>query len=233
MSTGSWGAQQPQGPGWYQASDGLWYPPAGEGTGLVAQPGGVPSGVPVDVSLDAPLEVARWRPLVAWLLAIPHFVVLYVMGIVAEICMLIAFFSVLFTKRVPPGVHGFIVRYYRYAWQVYSYMLFMRESYPEWASQAGDVDPGVDPARVTIRRADELQRWAPLYKWILAIPHFIVLMVLIIGAFLAVVIAWFAVLITGRWPEGLRNYLVGVARWSMRVNAYILLRDEYPPFALD
>jgi hypothetical protein len=233
MSTGSWGAPEPQGPGWYQASDGLWYPPAGEAGSLVAQPGGVPGGTPIDVSLDAPLEAARWRPLVAWLLAIPHFVVLYVMGIIANICLLIGFFSVLFTKRVPPGVHDFLVRYYRYSWQVGSYALWMREDYPKWGGHGGDIDPGVDPARLSIQHADELQRFAPLYKWILLIPHYIALVFLGIGAFVAIVIGFFAVLFTGSWPEGLRTYIVGVMRWSTRVNAYILLRDEYPPFSLD
>jgi Domain of unknown function (DUF4389) len=238
MSTGSWGAQEPQGPGWYQAADGLWYPPEGGGTGgeVVPQPlpGAAVGGRPVTAELDAPLEINRWRPLYAWLLAIPHWIVLYVVGIVAGVCQLIAFFSILFTRRIPPGVHDWIVRYYRYMWQTYSYSAFMREEYPQWGSQGGDVDPGLDPARVTIEHADELNRWAVLYKWILAIPHYFVLAFLFLGAYFAVIIGFFAVLVTGAWPAGLRDYIVNVMRWYVRVQAYVLQRDdEYPPFALD
>ncbi len=67
----------------------------------------------------------------------------------------------------------------------------------------------------------ELNRWLPLVKWFLAIPHYIVLFVLFVGAFFAVVIAWFAILFTGRYPRGLFDYVVGVGRWALRVNAYL------------
>jgi hypothetical protein len=80
----------------------------------------------------------------------------------------------------------------------------------------------------------DLNRWLPLVKWLLAIPHFIVLIVLGIGAIFAIVIAWFAVLITGRYPRGLFDYVVGVGRWGLRVQAYatLLVTDRYPPFSL-
>jgi uncharacterized protein DUF4389 len=80
----------------------------------------------------------------------------------------------------------------------------------------------------------DLNRWLPLVKWILAIPHYVVLVVLFIGAAVAVVIAWFAILITGRYPKPLFDYVVGVSRWSLRVSAYafLLVTDRYPPFSL-
>jgi hypothetical protein len=80
----------------------------------------------------------------------------------------------------------------------------------------------------------DLNRWLPLVKWILAIPHYVVLVLLIIGAIVAIVIAWFAILITGRYPRPLFDYVVGVGRWSLRVNAYafLLVTDRYPPFSL-
>jgi hypothetical protein len=80
----------------------------------------------------------------------------------------------------------------------------------------------------------DLNRWLPLVKWFLAIPHLIVLFFLAIGVFFAVVIAWFAILFTGRYPRGLFDFVVGVGRWSTRVNAYafILVTDRYPPFSL-
>lgn len=74
----------------------------------------------------------------------------------------------------------------------------------------------------------------PLFKWFLAIPHYIVPSFLAIGAFFAVILAWFAILLTGQYPKGLFDYMVGVARWGLRVNAYALLlvTDVYPPFSL-
>ena len=80
----------------------------------------------------------------------------------------------------------------------------------------------------------DLNRWLPLVKWFLVIPHLIVLAVLGVGAVLAVVVAWFAILFTSRYPRALFDYVVGVSRWALRVQAYatLLVTDEYPPFAL-
>jgi hypothetical protein len=80
----------------------------------------------------------------------------------------------------------------------------------------------------------DLNRWLPLVKWLLAFPHYVVLAFLWIGAVVAVVVAWFAILITGRYPRALFDYVVGVNRWSLRVSAYafLLVTDRYPPFSL-
>ena len=81
----------------------------------------------------------------------------------------------------------------------------------------------------------DLNRWLPLVKWFLAIPHFIVLVVLSIVAIFVILIAWFAILFTGRYPRGLFDYIVGVMRWGNRVTAYAVLMatDQYPPFSLE
>lgn len=81
----------------------------------------------------------------------------------------------------------------------------------------------------------DLNRWLPLVKWFLAIPHYIVLVVLSICALIAVIIAWFAILFTGRYPDGLFYFVVGVGRWCLRVQAYafLLVTDRYPPFRLN
>ena len=74
----------------------------------------------------------------------------------------------------------------------------------------------------------------PLVKWLLAIPDYVVLIVLWLAAFVAIVVAWFAILLTGRYPRALFDFVVGVARWSLRVGAYafLLVTDQYPPFSL-
>jgi len=80
----------------------------------------------------------------------------------------------------------------------------------------------------------DLNRWLPLVKWLLAIPHYFVLLCLGVAAIFVVIVAWFAILFTGRYPKGLFDFVVGVMRWSLRVSAYaaLLTTDEYPPFTL-
>jgi hypothetical protein len=90
------------------------------------------------------------------------------------------------------------------------------------------------PAQLEIAYPPELNRWLPLVKWLLVIPHLFVLFFLAIGAWFVIIFAFFAVLFTGRFPRGAFDYLVGVQRWSYRVSAYYMLMvDPYPPFSLD
>jgi hypothetical protein len=188
----------------------------------------------VHLALDAPLEVANWRPLVHWLLAIPHFLILYVLGAVNSVLIFISFFAILFTKKIPRGMFDFMVMTMRYQWRVTTFYLFMREPYPPFDFESAATDNGNDIASLTIEYPGEVNRWLPLVKWLLAIPHFFVLVFLVIGGLFAWIGAFFAVLFTGKYPAGIRNYMIGVARWVLRVQAYVnLLRDEYPPFSLE
>ena len=90
------------------------------------------------------------------------------------------------------------------------------------------------PVQVRARLDEPLSRWLWLVKWLLAIPHYIVLLFLYIGAVLAVIAAWFAILVTGRYPRSLFDFIEGVMRWHNRVAAYafLLITDRYPPFSL-
>ena len=138
-------------------------------------------------------------------------------------------------------------------------MIVFRESYPRWwfdfarettrlgarvgaygALMTDRYPSTVDEQSVHLELrypdvAQDLNRWMPLVKWFLAIPHYIVLWFLWIAAVVAIVIAWFAILFTGSYPRGLFNFVVGVGRWTLRVAAYtaLLVTDEYPPFSLD
>jgi hypothetical protein len=114
-----------------------------------------------------------------------------------------------------------------------TYVVFMRESYPPFDFTVTREDPGGDPVSVSIDRPEKVNRWLPLVKWLLAVPHYIVLAVYVIGAFFALIGAFFAVLFTGTFPLGIRDFLVKVGRYGLHVQAYILfLRDEYPSFSL-
>ena len=113
--------------------------------------------------------------------------------------------------------------------RITSYLFLLRDEYP-----SVDDAQAVHVEVVYPDAPNELNRWLPLVKWFLAIPHFIVLFFLDIAAIVVVVIAWFAILFTGRYPEGMFDFVVGVMRWSLRVTAYafLLVTDRYPPFSL-
>jgi hypothetical protein len=191
---------------------------------------------PATFSFDAPEKIANWRPLVHWLLVIPHVIVLYVLGLVSEIVGFVSWFIVLFTGALPDGLANLQAMYLRYSTRVATYAVFMREEYPPFAFDTVAADPGGDP-RVRVDLVPELanrNRLTVAFRIILALPQFIVLAVLGFAAGVAALIAFFAVLFTGRWPDGLRDFVVKVFRWSLRVQAYfLLLTDVYPPFALD
>jgi hypothetical protein len=190
---------------------------------------------PARLGIEAPLEVKNWRPLVHWFLAIPHYLVLYALRILRGVLTIIIFFTILFTKRIPESLFNMIVMTRRYSWRVTTYVLWMRESYPPFSFTASPEDDGIDPAALSIEYPQELNRWLVLVKWwLLAIPHYIVLIFVGIGALFVAIVAFFAVLFTGKYPAGLRSFLVGYSRWTLRVYAYAgLLRDEYPPFSLE
>ncbi|MCW2596154.1 MAG: hypothetical protein JWP39_2042 [Jatrophihabitans sp.] len=189
---------------------------------------------PAQLDFRGKQQIARWRPLVQWLLAIPHLLILYVLGMLRNVLTLIAFFAVLFTRRIPRPLFDAIVMTMRYEWRVTSYALFLREEYPPFNFDPSAADDGLDPhTLVTITYPEQMSRWKPLVKWLLALPHYVVLIGLYIAAVVVVVIGFFAVLITGQYPEGLRNFLVAVSGYNLRVQTYVgLLSDSYPPFQL-
>jgi len=188
---------------------------------------------PVRTDLQAPLEVARWRALFQWILAIPHLIVAGAMAYVAGALVFIAWFAILFTGRMPEGIYRFLALYLRYQWRAYAYAGFLHEDFPPFEFEMSGADDGHSPARLDIDPPGELSRGLIFVKWLLAIPHYVVLFFVGIAAVVAYLIGWFSVLFTGRWPEGVRALLVGVFRWSNRVTGYVyLLTDEYPPFSL-
>ncbi|MBV9659709.1 MAG: DUF4389 domain-containing protein [Acidimicrobiales bacterium] len=188
---------------------------------------------PVKAALEAPSKVARWRVIGNPILAIPHVVVLYVLQIVANLLALVAWFVVLFTAQMPPGIGTFIAAIHRYQWRVASYALFLREPYPAFSIPNGYPDPGGDPAWLQIDPPVKFSRLAVFFRVILVIPLALEGFILGIALDVVMFIAFFAVLITGRWPVGLRKFVVDVLFWWVRVNAwYQLLADPYPPFSI-
>jgi hypothetical protein len=136
---------------------------------------------------------------------------------------------ILFRQKYPRWWFDWNRELLRFTNRVTAYLALMDDRYPSTdEEQSVHLDfPYPDVPR-------ELNRWLPLVKWFLAIPHYVVLFFLAIAAFVAVVVAWFAILFTGRYPRGLFDFVEGVIRWSNRVTGYalILVTDGYPPFRL-
>ena len=137
---------------------------------------------------------------------------------------------ILFRRKYPRWWFDWNLELIRFSNRIYAYVALMDDRYPSTdEGQSVRLDfPYPDAER-------DLNRWLPLVKWFLAIPHYIVLVALSLLAFFCVVIAWFAVLFTGRYPEGLFGIVESVIRWGNRVTAYafLLVTDRYPPFSFN
>ncbi len=136
---------------------------------------------------------------------------------------------IIFRQRYPRWWFDFTRELARFGYRVGAYFLLLNDQYPSTVEEQYvhlDIDYPDVPK--------DLNRWLPIVKWFLAIPHYIVLAFLAIGLVFAWIIAWFAILFTGQYPRSLFDYVVGVGRWFLRVNAYafLLVTDRYPPFSL-
>jgi hypothetical protein len=136
---------------------------------------------------------------------------------------------ILFRQKYPRWWFDWNLQLLRFTNRATAYVLLLDDHYPSTdEEQSVHLDLPYPDAR-------QLNRWLPLVKWLLAIPHYIVLFFVAIGVIVAVIIAWFAILFTGRYPRGLFDFVVGAMRWSNRVTGYttILVTDQYPPFSLE
>ncbi|NKY50923.1 DUF4389 domain-containing protein [Nocardia vermiculata] len=208
------------------------------------QPEASPNPVRVRGDLDPALS--RWQWIVKWLLAIPHYVVLFFLHIAQAVVTVIAFFAILITGRYPRALFDFSVGVLRWTWRVqfYAWSALGTDRYPPFSLRSDDNYP----ADLEIDYPERLHRGLVLIKWwLLAIPHYLIVSALV-GAywssddgpstvpllFVLTLIAAIALLFTGRYPAGLFAFNVGINRWILRVRAYTsLLRDDYPPFRLD
>ena len=183
---------------------------------------------PLVFDVEYPERLSRWLIFVKWLLAIPHLIILYALMAVAQVITVVAWFAILFTGRYPKGLFDFVVGINRWQNNVDAYVLLLRDDYPPFSLSAGQY-----PGTFHIEYPGRLSRLLIFFKWLLIIPHLIVLVLLGIVYWITLVIAWFAILFTARYPKPLFNFGVGLLRWGARINAYyMLMRDDYPPFSL-
>jgi hypothetical protein len=136
---------------------------------------------------------------------------------------------IVFRQRYPRWWFDFALELARFSARVGAYFVLLTDQYPSTVEEQS-VHLQIDYPDVE----RDLNRWLPQEKWLLAIPHYVVLFVLSVAAFFAVLIGWFAILFTGQYPRGLFDFVVGVGRWYLRVQSYafLLVTDRYPPFSL-
>ncbi|MER5408745.1 DUF4389 domain-containing protein [Streptomyces sp. NPDC002769] len=197
--------------------------------------------VRVNARLDDPLS--RWLWLAKWILAVPHYVLLFLLWIAFTVVSVIAFFAILFTERYPRTLFDFNLGVLRWTWRVayYSYGALGTDRYPPFS--LGE-EPQY-PARLDIAYPERLSRGLVLVKWwLLATPHYVVIGFLLGGPRLGVwygglipvltIIAAVTLASTERYPKDLYDLVLGLNRWALRVAAYAtLMTDSYPPFRLD
>jgi hypothetical protein len=193
-------------------------------------PAGPAPDYPAIYDVEYPERLSRWKIFVKWLLAIPHFIIIYLLGLVFAVLVFIAFFAVLFTKKWPRALFDFALQIQRWTYNTYIYAVTLqRDEYPPFTGEAGQY-----PVTLDVEYDENLSRWMIFVKWLLALPHYIVLAVLGIGVAFAWLIAFFAILFTARYPRGLFDFVTGTIRWAIRVTAYAFwfMTDRYPPFSL-
>ncbi len=184
--------------------------------------------------VDSPYEVARWRPLVNWVLFIPHAIILNALRILSQVVFFIYWLMLIFTGKLHPGMYSVMAMYERYSARTSGFLVGFSETYPPFDFSTNTADNNAyPPVRLVLPAVPESVPRSAALNVLKAIPHYIVLMVYFFGAIAVAVIGWFAVLFTGAWPKGMRDFLVRVGNYYYRVWTYTAMVDnEYPRFGL-
>jgi hypothetical protein len=202
-------------------------PPAPPPEPPAYDPAAEAASYPARGDIDHQDEYTRFLPLVKWLLAIPHLIVLIFLAIGAFFAILFAAFGVLFTGRYPQGLFNYIAGVYRWAWRVSAYFLLMVDPYPPFSLG----EHPEYPARIELEYPGEMERWRPFVQWFLAIPVILVASILRNLAQLLAFFALFTIMFTKRYPVGMFDLAKVAMRWQLRTNAYAhFIAIRYPPF---
>jgi hypothetical protein len=179
----------------------------------------------VSVEVEYPGRLNQVLIFVKWLLLLPHFIVLYVLGFVALLVAFLNWFAVLFTGRTPEGFFNFILGFERWRTRAVAYLFLMTDRYPPFSMAD---DPGY-PVRMTGIRPERISRWRLLWQWAAVFLASIIALFLGLASWVTYIVAWFAILFTGRYPAALFEFNVKVLRFSARLVLYsYLVTTEFP-----
>ena len=184
---------------------------------------------PINLKIEYSEKSNKSTALFRLVLIIPIVIILAIISSYAEALSLAVGLLILFREKYPKWWFDWNVGITKFTYRIVAYGLLMRDEYP---STDDDQAVKVDIPYPDVKK--DLNRWMPLFKWILVIPHLIVLLFIFIAVVVCSVFAWFAILFTGKYPKVIFDFVEGFLRWSLRVNAYAILltSDEYPPFRL-
>jgi len=184
--------------------------------------------------VDSPYQLARWRPLVNWVLYIPHAVILYGLQILSRVVFVVYWFMLVFTGKLHAGMFGMMAMYERYNVRANGFLLGYSETYPPFDFTTDTTDNNAyPPVRLRLPAVPASVPRSAALNVFKAIPLYVVFIVYAMGAAVVAVIGWFAVLFTGTWPEGMRAFLVRVANFYYRLWTYVTMVDNrYPSFRL-
>ncbi|HSD63317.1 MAG TPA: DUF4389 domain-containing protein [Ignavibacteriaceae bacterium] len=180
---------------------------------------------PVRIEIDYPEKLDKLSSIFRIFYAIP---VLIVLSLLAEYLFPAVGLMILFRQKYPKWWFDWNLAYYRFSTRVSAYLLLLRDEYPSTdEEQAVHIEMDYPDAK------NDLKRGMPLVKWFLAIPHYLILCFLYIAVTICSIAAWFIIIFTSKYPKGMFDFVVGVMRWSLRVNGYafLLITDKYPPFS--
>lgn len=197
---------------------------AGGETGLAA------SEYPVDVDGQLLPEYSRFMPLIKWLILLPHYLVLMVLGIGAAFVALVAFFATLFTAKYPEGLWNYMVGVHRWGLRVMAYHMLITDTYPPFTLQ----ETPEDTIQLKARYPERVSRWRPFFAWLIVIPYAIVASLIYFVAQICSIFAFFTILFTRKVPASLFGVIRNAFAWSIRSGFYSYwMSTEYPPFEWD
>lgn len=185
---------------------------------------------PIQLSVDYPdRNLNRLTTFFRIIMILPIFVVLLALTWAAEIVILAPLLMIVFRRKYPRWWFDWNVALVKFQLRVVAFLFLLRDEYP-----STDEEQAVHLEMPYPNVEQDLNRWLPLVKWVLAVPHYIAIAILSIISVVLMLISWFAILFTGRYPRGMFSFVVGTMRWSTRVEAYalVLVTDKYPPFRL-
>jgi hypothetical protein len=184
--------------------------------------------------VDSPYPLARWRPLVNWVLYIPHAIILNALQVLSRVVFLVYWLMLVFTGKLHPGLYGVMAMYERYNARAGGFLVGFSETYPPFDFSTNTAENNAyPPIRLALPAVPESVPRSAALNVLKAIPHYIVLMIYFIGAAVVALIGWFAVLFTGAWPHGMRDFLVRVNNYYFRIWTFItMVENDYPKFGL-